>query len=594
MLNMKTYKIVFKTISLLNKKLRFNCLIGFVLYLGLVGYSLATTYISALLFNRANGLIRGNILFEKFLEVVILFCFLRMAQSLLVFFIGVNDNVYIYRKGSYFFRLLLGEKASRLPMINYENKEILDKLARAEDVVDEAKLSDLYIVILTIIKNVGTIVGTVIILMRFSSVFLILIIPSVLPYLVTRIIRGKNFYKLKYYQTEKQRKYEYYWQLFSNKKEAKELRVYGVEDYFMEKWKKIRTEINEERWQFEKKDTLNFFFCNALQILGYLFSVMFALQLVLNQQIEVGTFGACIVAFSMVQSSVKELIMHIGFLFELAEFSQDYFDFLALEEDQQVSEKFEFRNQISLENIKFKYPNTENYALKNINLSIKKGERIIIVGENGSGKTTLSKVLLGIYSIDQGAIFFDDKNLKNIQKDDFYKNVSVVTQNFSRFEWLLKENIGIAHSEIMVKQQDKMVKILDRLDLDMWDKQELKLDTQLGREFGGTDLSGGQWQKIAIGRCLFKDSSIVVLDEPTSSLDPIIETEVLSKFLKLSEGKTAIIISHRVGLCRLMDKIVVMRKGEVIGIGNHKTLMEQNGYYKHLYNSQKKWYEANN
>lgn len=588
---MKTYKTILKTIQLLNQKLRLNCILGFVLYLGLVGYSLATTAISATLFNRGGQLIEGSIQVKEFLVMVALFCGLRLVQTFLVFFIGINDNVYIYRKGSYYFRLLLGEKAARLPLIDYEDKETLDELARAEEVVDEAKLSDLFVVTLTILKNIGTILGTIIILMQFSPVFLLLAIPSVLPYALTRILRGKQFYKLKYYQTEKQRRYQYYWQLFSNKKEAKEIRVCGAEDYFVDKWKGLQKEINDERLAFERKDLRHFFACNALQTLGYLLSIIFALRLVINQQIELGTFGACIVAFSQVQNNVKELMIYIGFLFELAEFNQNYFAFLDLEEEPVAREKPVFENQIAVKNLTFAYPHMKEAALKNIQLTIRKGERVIIVGENGSGKTTLSKLLLGIYEPSSGQVLYDGKALGDIEKDGFYKKIGVVSQNFSRFEWTLRENISIADRD-KHRSEEEMLAILDDLDIDSWRQNELQLDTQLGREFGGRDLSGGQWQKIAIARCLFKKSEMVILDEPTSALDPVIETEILSKFLELSQGKTAIIISHRVGLCRLMDKVVVMRKGQVVEVGTHKALMAQEGYYKMLYEAQKKWYEG--
>ncbi len=240
---------------------------------------------------------------------------------------------------------------------------------------------------------------------------------------------------------------------------------------------------------------------------------------------------------------------------------------------------------ITLENVSFKYPNSDKYALSFINLAVRKGEKIAILGENGSGKTTLSKVLLGLYPAEQGQILYDGKAITDFTKESFYAGISAIAQDFVSYNLTVRENVAI--SDIARIDDDPAIQAT----LSDAGMVENNLDAMMGREFGGKELSGGQWQKLAIARGLFKESEIILLDEPTSALDPLIETEILTKFIKAAEGKTALIISHRIGLCKLVDRIVVMKDGRVAETGTHSELIASSGKYAKLYKSQAKRYE---
>ena len=364
----------------------------------------------------------------------------------------------------------------------------------------------------------------------------------------------------------------------------------GFAEYVANLWIKTRDEVNEELWKQNIKDGKSMLLCDTLKILGYGLSVFLALIFVINGHISVGVFGACIAAFKAMQESTKSFLIDLGNMPEKISFANDYFCFLDLPEEQYGSKTFTgLKKEIRLSNVSFAYPNSINNALNKVSLTINKGEKIVILGVNGSGKTTLIKALLGMYSPSQGAIWYDDVLLSDIDRKSLYKYISVVPQDFVSYKLTLRESIGI--SSVQDLQNDKMlIEVLSLSGLMSLISEDGALDEQLGREFGGKELSGGQWQKLAIARALFKTSDFVVLDEPTSDLDPLLETEILEHFVEIAKNKTAIIISHRVGLCKLADRIVVMKNGEICEIGTHYELMKNNGEYKQLYTAQEQWY----
>lgn len=299
--------------------------------------------------------------------------------------------------------------------------------------------------------------------------------------------------------------------------------------------------------------------------------------------------AASLMAFSSFQLAAKYFLISLGRLPECAAFVRDYYDFIDIDEDVRGREKFDSNfDKINVKNISFSYPNTDYLAISNISLDIKKNESIAIVGNNGSGKTTLVKLLTGLYKTQKGEILYGVQNINNFEPVGFYRNVSIVSQDFVKYEMTLRENIAISDWKHL-DDTDKIQELLKQMDLPEFSSKEA-LDMLLGSEFDGRDLSIGQWQKLAIARGMFKNSSMIVLDEPTAALDPIMETTILKMFLKIAKEKTAIIVSHRIGICREVDKIIVMKSGKVVEIGNHNELLAKKGEYYQLYKMQQKWY----
>lgn len=483
----------------------------------------------------------------------------------------------------------LGEKGGRLSLIQYEDVEINNRLKRAQDCIEHGRFSDLSLSVFNILAEVLKVGSTLFILARFSPLLALVSLLSVVPYFVVRLIRGKEFYELKKYQAAGERRRNYLYDLFGDKRVVKELRIFGIESYIEEKLYQTRDAMNQELWDFKKRDICSFLLCEILCKCGYVLSIIIAILLLMNHRLDFGMLAASLVAFTSFQLAAKYFLISLGRIPECAAFVRDYYDFIDIDEDVHGTEKFEPNfDKINVKNVCFAYPNTDHLTISDISLDIKKNESIAIVGNNGSGKTTLVKLLTDLYKVQEGEILYGTQNIKDLETKEFYQNVSIVSQDFVKYEMTLQENIGISDWKQM-GNTDKIQELLKQMDLPELSEVDT-LNTLLGSEFDGRDLSIGQWQKLAIARGMFKESSIIVLDEPTAALDPIMETTILKMFLQIAKEKTAIIVSHRIGICREVDKIIVMKKGKVVEIGNHDELLAKKGEYYQLYKMQQKWY----
>ncbi len=241
---------------------------------------------------------------------------------------------------------------------------------------------------------------------------------------------------------------------------------------------------------------------------------------------------------------------------------------------------------IRLKHIGFTYPMSKKEALSDISLTLYQGQTVAVVGENGSGKTTLCRVLMGLYQPDKGEIFYGDHLLSTLE----LMNISAVFQKYCRYKMTVSENIQLG--EFWKKTDEKELKGICK-DVGIHLEQEHFTNgiyTMLGREFDGIELSGGQWQRIAIARGLFKNSNMIILDEPTAAIDPLEETRLYQDFAKICKNKTAVIVTHRLASARIADRVIVMKEGKVIQDGSHEQLISVEGEYKKMYEEQKKWY----
>lgn len=484
----------------------------------------------------------------------------------------------------------LGEKGTRLSMICYENTETNNMLKRAKNCIEQERFSVLSLSVFNILAEFLKVNGTLLVLAGFHPVLVGISLLSVFPYLIVRLVRGKEFYELKRYQAAGERRRNYLYHLFGDKQAVKELRIFEIEDYIEQKMYAARDNMKQDVWNFKKRDMRSLLICEIFCKSGYLLSIFSTILLLLHQVLDVGMMAAALVAFTSFQTAAKYFLVSLGRIPECAAFVKDYYDFMDMEEAEKGTEKLcsDF-DSIKVKQLSFSYPGRKTPAVSNLSFTIKRNEVVAIVGNNGSGKTTLVKLLTGLYQAQKGQIYYGRQNLRSLDPEEFYKQISFVSQDFIKYELTVRENIGIGDWKQM-ENTDKIYMLLHQVGLETFISQA-SVNQLLGNEFGGRELSVGQWQKLAIARGMMKDSSVIFLDEPTAALDPLMETKVLKMFLKIAREKTAIIVSHRIGICKEVDKIIVMKEGKIAEIGNHEKLLAEKGEYYRLYTMQQKWYE---
>jgi ABC-type multidrug transport system fused ATPase/permease subunit len=542
------------------------------------------------LYDTAELVIKGNMegiqLVRSLVLLGVFFLLSSITNNLFFAFMNHMDERAKYRFGD-----ILSINCTKMPLILYEDSHFLNAKERAHECVNRSIPSDLFLQICNLLMDIIEILSLLFVLATFNFMFILIVTISVLPFLIIRIYRGREFYKLKWMQAKKARRTKYLFKLFLARESTRDMRTMGLYEYIQQLWKASRYEMNEEIWSFRKKDLKSLLWCEFIKIAGYLLGILLAVFLAAMGKISIGTFGACISAISSVQSAMQWFLVSLGRIPEYILFMQDYYYFLKYARDEKPCIKFTgLHNKISISNVFFSYPTSNGYAISDINLDIRLREKVAIVGANGSGKTTLIKLLLGAYEAEMGDVLFDGRSVKDIDKNTLYSKISILTQSFLHLYLTVRENIAL--NQLSEKENtEKIIWLLERVGLAK-EVMQFKdgLDTYLGIEFGGKELSEGQWQKLAICRALFRESEIMILDEPTSALDPITESEILQTFLDIVKDKTAIIITHRMAVCQFVDKIVVLQRGKIVEYGSHAELYKKKESYYNLFNEQKKWY----
>ena len=242
---------------------------------------------------------------------------------------------------------------------------------------------------------------------------------------------------------------------------------------------------------------------------------------------------------------------------------------------------------IVMQNVSFIYPNAKHKSVDSVSINIKPGETVAIVGENGAGKTTLVRLIMGLYKPTEGTVMINGLDTSKVSSKSLFKNVSGVFQKYQKYKMTLNDNIRI--SDLENTSEVETVAVQSGIEVDSGSFPQ-GYSTMLSREFDGVDLSGGQWQRIAIARGLYRVHDVIILDEPTAAIDPLEESRIYRKFSEISRGKTAIIVTHRLGSAKIADRIIIMDKGKIAGVGTHDELMEKCSLYNKMFSMQAKWY----
>lgn len=486
--------------------------------------------------------------------------------------------------------LKIMNKSKVMNLSSFENSDIYDKLQRAQKEASYRPF-EIFNLMLNIVSSSTTLISsmTILIIWKWWTVVLLILIPCLST--VNLLKQGKKEYEIEKFRAEDSRKAWYLSYLLTKDTSFKEVKLYGLGDYLIEKYKVfIKKFLKQDKALMKKRSILTFIFELSNNIAVGLVTWLVILDTI-KEIILIGTFVGYIRAVSLVQGSAVSILNRMFALYQSNLYISNLFEFLELkncEEPSQYDEiELERVDKIEFKNVSFKYPTSDKYALKNISLKINKENKVAIIGKNGSGKTTLVKLLTRLYEVESGEILINDIKISKYSKESLRNNIGIVLQDYIKYEMTVRENIGFGDIK-EINEDKKILESAKKSNInEVIDKLPNGIDNQLGVWFqGGVQLSGGEWQKIAISRAFIRNAQIYILDEPSAALDPISEREVFEKFGDLVDKKIGIFISHRFSTVKYANKIVVLDEGCVIEEGTHDELIKLRGTYEEMYNIQ--------
>ena len=393
--------------------------------------------------------------------------------------------------------------------------------------------------------------------------------------------------------SEESRKLDYYSQVLLSNNHIKDIRLYNLYIFFITKYTDVFTSITDKlQVDRRKKFTTSALFITLISIVTIL---MFGYVII---QIKKGVLDLGVIfvfSTSIIYSinSMARLVEDSSLLYDTLLYMENFFKFIEIEDELSTevpitkTENNFGDDIIEFRNVNFSYSNNSDLVLSNVSFKIAEGEKIAIVGENGAGKTTLVKLLCAFYPNYSGDIIVNNKSLREYELTDYRKQITSIFQDFSKFDISLRENVALSDLSRIFKNED----ITKALDKGRFNMKDMSLDQVLGRKFdGGKELSGGEWQKVALSRAFFSNAPILILDEPTASIDAKAEYELFQDFLQLTQGKTVFYITHRLASVKFADKILVLKSGEIHSFGTHNELMNKDEYYRKLYKMQSSMY----
>lgn len=484
--------------------------------------------------------------------------------------------------------LRIHAKAARMEPIAFETGEFLDDINKAKEGAQNS---------LMLIFVFSTIFTFYLPYFAFMAVYLYALQPVLalalvlifVPTAVTQYVRSTVFTELEDEAAPKRREFEYYERCLVHREYFKETRHLGAVDFFRDLYLRALRSLQVKQWRAHGKTALLELGMNVISLAGLGGVLYLLISSLLAGDISVGSFAAVFASLNLMFSLMEEiLVRHFGMLSKTMGTVRNFIRYLDLEERKGKAIAAGAAN-IVVKNASFTYPGASSPSLKRINLEVRRGETLAIVGQNGAGKSTLVRLLTGIYLPDEGEVLVHGVSTKELAPEGLFQGVSAVFQKFQRYQMTLRDNvmIGDLNSQSTKDFEDAVAKANLDLGQGAFPAGE---NTMLSREFDGVDLSGGQWQRVAIARGFFRSHSLIVLDEPTAAIDPLEETRIYRQFEELSRDKTAILITHRLGSTRMADRIVVMDEGEIVAVGTHAGLMEAGGLYQELYAAQAQWY----
>jgi ATP-binding cassette subfamily B protein len=481
------------------------------------------------------------------------------------------------------------QHASRLDLTTYEDPAFQDKLERAR-----VQGTDRVLMIQAagrLVQQVVTTASLAFSICLFSPWLLAALIVCVVPAFLGETHFAFLGYSLSFAQTPARREMEYLRVLGGSKESAKELKLFGIGPYLVDRFTNLAMRLHGETARLARKRLLIGSLLTLLGTLGYYGTYAYVIYQTVAGVLTIGMLTFLAGAIAGASSNIQLVFSTFSTIADQALFVGDLLEFFAVKPvvssnpgaskvPRPIRQGFEFRN------VSFAYPNGRE-VLSGVSFKLSPGERIALVGENGQGKTTVVKLLTRLYDPTAGQILLDGKDLRSYDLDDLWSEIGVIFQDFMRYDLTASENIAMGR----IEERDNIFRIRAAAQKSLAEDVIRKLPNgyvqQLGTRFdGGTDLSGGEWQKLALARAYLREAQVLVLDEPTASLDARSEHEVFERFAELTRGKMAMLISHRFSTVRMADRIFVLQGGRIAEEGPHDELMQSGGRYAEMFEMQ--------
>lgn len=485
-------------------------------------------------------------------------------------------------------------KALALDLHFFEDAQFYDKLQNARR---ESNWRALQIIntSFNLAQNVLTLLSFAVGLLAFSPLIALVLFGATIPAFVAQTKYSRLSFRLLSWRAPESRRMHYLEHLLTVDSSAKEIKLFGLGEPLLGRYQEFFWKFYREDEALARRRSLISLLWGLVASASYYGAYAWIVLRTIAGAITIGDMTFYLTLFRQSQGTFQGLFFNIGQLYESGLFLENLFGFLELTPQMGSSTgrpvPRPIRQGIEFRDVSFRYPDREGWALHQINLTIRPGEKIALVGANGAGKTTLIKLLTRLYDPTEGAILLDGVDLREYNLEELRESIGVIFQDFVRYQVSARENVGFGQIKDLANEA-RIVAAAERGGADeVIERLPSGYDTLLGRWFEkGAELSGGQWQKIALGRAFMRDSEVLVLDEPTAALDAEREYEIFQRFRELTAGRIAFLISHRFSTVRMADRIVVIEGGRLTELGTHHDLLELDGTYARLFNMQAEGY----